>query len=251
VAHDVVGLLGRSVLDLVVAEDQRLVARALTDAQRSPRVEYRLRTGTGEVLWVESSLRAAPSQQAVVMSSRVIEARKHHEDELRARTTHDALTGLANRAHATERLQEALGRHSGLHVGLLFCDLDRFKQVNDRLGHAAGDELLRQVAARLRLCLRSRDLLARLGGDEFVVVLDGVREQDEIVTLARRVMRAFEAPFLLNSGTVAVGVSVGGVIGERGKATATTMLRAADAAMYVAKRQGGGLATAPLALISD
>jgi len=159
---------------------------------------------------------------------------------LRLRATHDPLTGLANRVLAAQRLDEELARAEGTLVGLLFCDLDRFKAINDRLGHEAGDELLQQVAVRLRHSVRPTDLLARFGGDEFVVVVDGVRELSEVAEIGRRVSRGLDETFAVRGEQVQVSASIGGVLGVRGHTTAMAMLRDADAAMYAAKEKGLG-----------
>ena len=178
-AHDAVFLLGTRITDLAHPEDAAGLQTALDHARLSPKVEYRLQTGWETWVWVESALRPAPSADGtVVLSSRVIDDRKRLETELRRRATHDPLTGLANRVLTSQQIDAALSRDHLSLVGLLFCDLDKFKAVNDRLGHEAGDELLRLVANRLRHCLRHGDLLARFGGDEFVFVLDEVRDLD-------------------------------------------------------------------------
>lgn len=161
--------------------------------------------------------------------------------ELRQRATRDPLTGLANRELAGQRLDQVLARGAGPLVGLLFCDLDGFKAVNDRLGHEAGDDLLQQVALRLKRGLRATDLLARFGGDEFVVVLNETRGLAEVTDVGRRLMDELQEPFVLNEERVTVSASVGGVIGARGETTASAMLRDADAAMYVAKSRGPGV----------
>lgn len=161
---------------------------------------------------------------------------------LRRGATHDALTGLGNRLLVRQRLEEALRRTEPGQVGLLFCDLDGFKAVNDRLGHEAGDELLRKVAQRLGHSVRPGDLLARFGGDEFVIVLDGVSGLDQVNAAGARVARALDEPFRLSRRErVRVSASVGGVVGIRGRSTASAMLRDADAAMYAAKDKGRGL----------
>ena len=233
-------LLGRAVTDLVHMADRPVVAEALAGRIDGTKVEYRLRTGAGAWVWVESALRPVPEDGTLVLSSRVIDERRRLEDELRRRATHDPLTELANRALTAERLDAALCGSTDDHVGLLFCDLDKFKEVNDRLGHEAGDELLIQVADRLRGCVRPGDLLARFGGDEFVILLDGVAGLDAVTVVGDRVVRALEAPFWLHGEWVEISVSVGGVLGARGVSVAGAMLRDADAAMYAAKNAGRG-----------
>jgi diguanylate cyclase (GGDEF)-like protein len=160
--------------------------------------------------------------------------------ELRRRATRDPLTGLANRELAVQRLDHVLRSGSAPFTGLLFCDLDGFKSVNDRLGHEAGDGLLRQVAARLQKALRSKDLLARFGGDEFVVVLGEIETLDDVNEVGYRLVQALLEPFELNDERVTISASIGGVLGAHGATTAGTMMRDADAAMYVAKSRGSG-----------
>lgn len=159
---------------------------------------------------------------------------------LHARATHDPLTGLANRTLVSQHLNAALDGAEPDRVGVLFCDLDRFKAVNDLLGHEAGDELLQQVADRLRTCVRPADLPSRFGGDEFVVVLSGVRGLPEVAEVGRRLARELDHEFVVRGQRVQVSVSIGGVLGTPGHSTASAMLRDADAAMYAAKERGLG-----------
>ncbi len=163
-------------------------------------------------------------------------------DELRRRATHDSLTGLANRDLAWQLLDTSLGSRGAGLVGLLFCDLDKFKAINDRLGHEAGDDLLIQVAERLQSCVRGDDLLARLGGDEFLIVLPNVPDLEAVTQVGRRILEALAEPFQLGEEQVQVGASVGGVVGERDseQIQAVDLLRDADAAMYAAKNGGRG-----------
>jgi diguanylate cyclase (GGDEF)-like protein len=160
-------------------------------------------------------------------------------ETVRHQATHDALTGLPNRVLFLDRLQQALAAVGpGSHVGLLFCDLDRFKQVNDTLGHAAGDELLRQVAARLRAAVRPGDTVGRLSGDEFAIILPGLVAPDDVRRLADRVDECFGEPFRLEGSDVEVGTSVGvAVHDDNSYATAEQLLREADAAMYRDKQR--------------
>ena len=162
------------------------------------------------------------------------------ERELHHRATTDPLTGLANRVVAAQRLNDALRPPRTADVGVLFCDLDKFKEVNDRLGHEAGDELLQRVADRLRLRTRPGDLVARFGGDEFVFVVDPCHGPGDLVEIGHRLQSALTEPIPLRGEWMTVTVSTGGVIGRSGQTTASALLRDADAAMYAAKARGPG-----------
>jgi len=175
------------------------------------------------------------------------------QDQLRMLACTDALTGLPNRAVVLDRVQRAIAharRHPGYGFAVLFMDFDRFKQVNDTLGHAAGDELLRQTAARLEVALRPGDAVARvesqlqtaarIGGDEFVVVLEGTRSSDDARLVADRLLELLSLPYQLGPHAVQSGVSIGMVTSETAADTADAVLRDADTAMYEAKRAGRG-----------
>jgi diguanylate cyclase (GGDEF)-like protein len=178
---------------------------------------------------------------AAMANAELYRALWQSEASLRLNATRDPLTGLANRTLLTEQLNDELKRRSTPgHVGVLFCDLDRFKAVNDRLGHESGDELLKQVATRLRSRLRPGDRLGRFGGDEFVVVLSGIATLVDVALIARRVAEAFDEPFIISDENVRMSASIGGVLGVRGETTASAMLRDADAAMYASKDRGLG-----------
>ncbi len=154
---------------------------------------------------------------------------------------HDALTGLANRPHLMEWLAaklvdcQALGRS----LGLVFIDVDRFKTVNDTMGHAVGDELLKEVARRLAGTVRGGDLVARLAGDEFVVVFPGVADGEKLAELAERMQLAFDAPMELRTGPFYASLSMGLAVGDGHTASSHGLLEQADAAMYVAKSTPG------------
>ena len=153
-------------------------------------------------------------------------------ETVRHQATHDSLTGLPNRALFRERLLAELSESAaGAHLSVLFCDLDRFKQVNDALGHAAGDELLRQVAARLRAVIRPCDTVGRLSGDEFAIILPALADPADAHGLALRVEECFTEPFRLEGREVTVGTSVGVAVHEAG-ITAEDLMKQADAAMY-------------------
>jgi diguanylate cyclase (GGDEF)-like protein/PAS domain S-box-containing protein len=172
---------------------------------------------------------------------RDITERKQFEARLAEQAMHDPLTGLANRTLLREHLDAGLHRlrrHPGL-LTLFFLDLDRFKAVNDNLGHEAGDELLVHVADLLRATVREQDVVARLGGDEFVVLCDDLADQDAAEALAERITSSLHVPVRVRGQELFVSASVG-VVTTTGCASASQLLRDADAAMYQAKDQGRG-----------
>jgi diguanylate cyclase (GGDEF)-like protein/PAS domain S-box-containing protein len=163
------------------------------------------------------------------------------EERLRHLALHDPLTGLPNRLLLADRMLEAtasLADEPGARCAVLFLDLDRFKNVNDSMGHGAGDELLRQVAARLAACARPSDTVARFGGDEFILFLPRVAGPDDALALAERVREVLTAPLELGSYHAYTTASIGVAVGEAGD-TPDELLRNADMAMYHAKASGG------------
>jgi diguanylate cyclase (GGDEF)-like protein/PAS domain S-box-containing protein len=165
---------------------------------------------------------------------------KQLTEKLAHQAQHDALTGLPNRALFEERLHRALaqGRAQGWNVSVLFIDLDRFKQINDTLGHAVGDALLQQVARRLEGCLRRTDMLARMGGDEFTVVLSELRDPQYAQTVAQKLLDTLKAPFHVGGYELFVTASIGISGYPRDGRDAATLQRNADSAMYRAKTLG-------------
>jgi diguanylate cyclase len=160
--------------------------------------------------------------------------------QLEHQAFHDGLTNLANRALFRERVAHALRRRSqaGIPLALLFIDLDDFKTVNDQLGHAAGDDLLVDVAARLKTCVRDEDTVARLGGDEFAILLEQASSHEVAVRVAGRILDAMRAPFHLQGRQVQIGASVGVTVSHATEVDA--VLHEADVAMYTAKAHGKG-----------
>ncbi len=163
---------------------------------------------------------------------------KIDEERLIQLAQYDPLTGLPNRRLFHERLQRALARRpSGGRPAVLFLDVDHFKDINDRWGHAAGDALLRAVAARLRGCVRSTDTVTRWGGDEFAVILDPLDGQRDAEAIARKILRVLRRPFNVNGRRISTTASIGGCL-PQGKATTNHLIQKADAAMYAVKRCG-------------
>ena len=171
-----------------------------------------------------------------------ITERKQAEDRLLHAVLHDGLTGLPNRALFLERLGHALDRtrRKGQPFGTLLLDLDRFKHVNDGLGHLAGDRLLVAVAQRLKACVRPQDTVARFGGDEFTVLLEDIESADDAVRVAERIHYDLAPPFDVDGHEVVVGASVGIAVSTPSYQKPEEILRDADTAMYRAKARGGG-----------
>jgi diguanylate cyclase (GGDEF)-like protein/PAS domain S-box-containing protein len=193
--------------------------------------------------WFNSALTDASGHVTSVMCLvEDVTVRVEAEMKLRRMAMHDQLTGLPNRASLAERLKASLARaqRSRETVGLLFIDLDGFKSVNDQFGHAAGDEVLREVADRLGGCVRDTDTVARLGGDEFVILLEPDSGADGADIVAERVLQALAPRFRFREGEASIGASIGIAQNPPLPGVATELLKRADAAMYEAKRAGKG-----------
>lgn len=184
----------------------------------------------------------AAGAHVIQCNIRNITERKQAEARIRYMALHDALTGLPNRTLLEDRLGHdiAQARRNGGRMAVLMLDLDRFKHVNDSLGHHVGDQLLEEVAVRLRGCLREGDTAARLGGDEFVLALPGIIEDETAEMAARRVLTALSEPFMIEEHEIRTGGSVGIGLYPKDGEDAEAVLRAADAAMYAAKHSGRG-----------
>ena len=240
-------LVGSSVGDWAEEEDREQLVTALGRLPRSRqgvRAEVRFVRADGEMRWglvaaswLEGSLGVPPRIVAQVEN---VTDRKNAEERLSHLAQHDALTGLANRPLLLAHLDSALQGDRQLCV--VFLDLDRFKIINDGLGHAAGDRLLQEVAARLRTVVRPGDVVARLGGDEFVVLCHAVHSEDEGLAVAERVLAGLRPPVELDARSEVVVSSSAGVAMATPDCSAETLLRDADAAMYAAKAAGGGRA---------
>ena len=171
---------------------------------------------------------------------RMVTNLRESEDRLVHQATHDALTGLANRALFRDRVSRAAAvPGSGKSIAVMYIDLDNFKDVNDGLGHAVGDQLLTVVADRLLNATRGCDTVARLGGDEFAILVRGVRAHGDVIIVAERIARSLESQFAVGGTDVRVGASIGIAFGDPGMA-ADDLLRQADVAMYAAKHDGKG-----------
>mgnify|MGYP000853448243 FL=1 len=244
-------LEGRALLDALRIADANeplvsALSRLTSGAEESNRVESNLTHADGHTVyceWFNSALTDASGHVTSIMALvQDVSARVEAAQQLLHIATHDTLTGLANRRMLTERLSHALARaeRTGEAVAVLFIDLDGFKSVNDNHGHGAGDEVLRDVATRLRQIARSTDFVARLGGDEFVILLDTDVHPGSPSMLAERVFDALSAPCRFTGGEAQIGASIGVAMHPPLSNLAADLIRRADAAMYEAKSAGKG-----------
>ncbi|HYM61494.1 MAG TPA: EAL domain-containing protein [Thermoanaerobaculia bacterium] len=240
-------LAGRSVFDLIVPGDRSDVRRAGAGLKSlAPMTfSYRVHRKDGATVWFESTSRALidPTTgliQEIVSVTRDISERKKAEEQIEYQAYHDALTGLPNRLLFRDRLTVALARarRQNQNAAVMFLDLDRFKVVNDTLGHSFGDELLKAIAERLRRSLREADSIARMGGDEFTILLTDLASGEDAAMIAEKLLEAIAQPLLLEGQQLFLTTSIGIAVFPTDGETAETLLRSADSAMYRAKDSG-------------
>jgi diguanylate cyclase (GGDEF)-like protein/PAS domain S-box-containing protein len=242
------GLVGRPALELVHPEDAPVARSAMGSVMARPdgatNLEFRAEHADGSWCWLEgraTNFIADPAVRGIVIHLRDSSERKAEEDDLRHQALHDTLTGLPNRTLLIDRLHGAIGRsgRDGRSVSVFFLDLDAFKEINDGLGHNAGDEVLAGVAGRLAAVARNQDTVARFGGDEFVVVVEHDQDSAWIQAFADRLRAVFQEPIRADRRLVPVTVSFGIATASGGTPSPRALLRDADAAMYRAKQSGG------------
>ena len=228
-------------LGATLVKIHELMAGRIASCQMEQRYVHK----TGRTVWTQWSVSASGDISSdasnLIFQLQDITDKKIAEQKLQHEATHDALTGLPNRALFMRRLEEALARSrqdSKYQVSVLFIDLDRFKYVNDSLGHLIGDQLLIGIAGRLRECMRPPDIVARLGGDEFMILVEGRYYTERITRIADRIQRQFTKPFDLYGQEVYSSASIGILRASENHMTSEDVMRDADTAMYQAKRSG-------------
>jgi len=223
------------------------VALAAVDSPGGVPLEIRLRAERGWRTFELSvqDLTADPAVAGLVLTGHDVTDRQALQQELEHRALHDALTGLPNRALLADRFAQALrsAQRDEQSVGLLLVDLDRFKEINDTLGHHFGDELLKQVGPRMAGVLREADTIARLGGDEFAVLLPGTADVEDAVQVAEKLQTALSRSFQVEGIDLDVEASIGVVLSGEHGTDAVTLMQRADVAMYVAKQRNLGVFT--------
>ena len=215
---------------------------SLTDGEtRSGEEWFWRKDGSGfpVAITVSPNLIDGGSKGAVVVFHDITE-RKLNDERIRHLAQHDTLTDLPNRALLTDRLQQALSyaKREQQHVALMFIDLDRFKPINDTQGHVVGDWLLKQVAGRMRECVRDSDTVARVGGDEFVVLLRSIDSTEDAVMVAEKIRNSLNKPFELAQQSLQISCSIGVALFPEHAKSETEMINFSDIAMYQAKQKG-------------
>ncbi len=209
--------------------------------------EYQIYRQDRSIVWVAENARAVYDSSGTLAyyegCLEDVTQRKQTQEQLRHHALHDTLTGLPNRTLFTERLEQMVQRakkHKDYLCAVLFLDLDRFKVVNDSLGHLIGDRLLIAVSRKLEACIRPKDMIARLGGDEFAILLDDIKDVEYATQIAERLKQTLAAPFNFTGQEVYTSASIGIVVGNEANGWLDDLLRSADIAMYQAKAMGKG-----------
>ena len=240
-------LVGRSAYEIIFADDHdevRHLSKLITDAGPTT-FSYRVHRKDGSLIWFETTSRSVRNPvtgviDEIICVSRDISERKRAEEQIEYQAYHDALTGLPNRRLFRDRLTVALAHARRLKstLAVMFLDLDRFKYVNDTLGHSLGDEMLKAVAARLKAALREEDSIARMGGDEFTVLLPELKNPEDAASVAQKLLEAVAQPMRIEETELFITTSIGIALFPNDGDTAELLLKNADHAMYRAKDAG-------------
>lgn len=228
----------------LTAEDRRTYLARLKERRTLTNYEQCLRRKDGSHVWVLENgnlIEGLDGNPTIIEGTLIdITERKRAEEQVKHLAFHDSLTGLPNRLLFNDRLRVAMVHANRYRekLAVLFLDIDRFKVINDSLGHSIGDELLRRVAERVAGCIRQEDTIARLGGDEFTVLLPGIAKEEAAATIANKILEAVRLPFFIEHRELFITTSIGVTLFPADGADPETLVRNADTAMYRAKEQG-------------
>jgi len=232
-------LIGRDAGELYARTTERTdILSVLTDSPTLNTVEVELKKKDGQKIWALTNITLVGDRIHTTVVD--ISDRKRAEEQIEFHAYHDVLTNLPNRKLFTDRLTQSLSRarRSGKPLAVMFVDLDHFKSINDTLGHEAGDELLLEMAIRLRANVRDDDTVARLGGDEFTIILAELRQPEDAVNVAEKIIKAVQQPLTIAGTSIEVSASIGIALFPNDGSDAESLLRNADSAMYRAKESG-------------
>jgi len=244
-------LAAQNFLEMIIHPDDREAALSYffktvgSENYRDRQIEFRVHAKDKREIWLQVMAEAvsATDEQPLLIRGLMLDiSERKRAEELRHLATHDVLTGLPNRRLFHDRLSQTLAhaRREGKLVAVLFIDLDRFKQINDSLGHAAGDTVLNEVAARLTRSLRDSDEVARLGGDEFAMVVGSLAVPEDAAIVAQKILESLTQPMVIDSHEVPLAGSIGISLYPQDGADSEALIKNADAAMYLAKQGGRG-----------
>lgn len=235
-------------LEEYLPENMKLFNEVVRGKRESYQLEKRYRHRDSHLFWVRVTCSKIVSETnhppLFVELIENINDRKQIQEIIIHNALHDPLTDLPNRSLLMQRIELAISRKNRVktyHYAILFLDLDRFKVINDSLGHLAGDELLKYIARKLKSRLRETDLVARFGGDEFVILLEDISSIEHIIRLTERILADCQVPLMLNGYEMSVSTSIGIVLGNEHYKEASELLRDADIAMYRAENKGGNV----------
>ena len=242
-AEEAIHLNVAEIIDPMIRTKYLLELRKALAGDRLEPLEGRLVTKAGELVDVEGTITCSSDQgggQTIWVICRDVTVRKRVQEQLYHMAHHDLLTGLPNRLFFADRLRQAqaLAKRQKQHCAVLFLDLDRFKIINDTLGHAVGDQLLQEVAKRLRNCVREVDTVARLGGDEFAIVLTALNGEDDAEPVAAKILSALARPVSIDIHELFITTSIGIILYPLHGEEAELLIKRADVAMYQAKSMG-------------
>lgn len=235
--------IGSDLSNRIHPDDREMVRAKLECIEPEAGIHARFRVRNGAYHWVDGHGKSYVDNNGdtdeVIMALRLADDRVEAERHLERMARFDTLTGLVNRAEAISRFESALSctRTPGPYLGVLFCDIDHFKEINDTWGHATGDAVLSALATRIVDCVRLGDTVGRLGGDELLVILPGVHDLDEVVAIAEKIRTTVAEPIQMSNKAVSVTLSIGATIADTDDLVDPLLARA-DQAMYSAKRIG-------------